>query len=64
MKALAAHRRQQDMPDLEPVLARRVTVLGSTGSIGVSTLDVIEHARQRYGADALPVEALTVPLTV
>jgi 1-deoxy-D-xylulose-5-phosphate reductoisomerase len=47
------------MPDLSPVLARRVTVLGSTGSIGVSTLDVIAHARQNYGQDALPVEALT-----
>ena len=64
MKALAAHRRQQDMPDLEPVLARRVTVLGSTGSIGVSTLDVIEHARQCYGAHALPVEALTAQANV
>ena len=64
MKALAAHRRQQDMPDLEPVLARRVTVLGSTGSIGVSTLDVIEHARQCYGAHALPVEALTAQSNV
>jgi len=64
MKALAAHRRQQDMPDLKPVLARRVTVLGSTGSIGVSTLDVIDYARQCYGADALPVEALTAQSNV
>ena len=59
MNALAAHRSRIEMPDLSPVLARRVTVLGSTGSIGVSTLDVIEHARTCYGADALPVEALT-----
>ncbi|MGC9954790.1 MAG: 1-deoxy-D-xylulose-5-phosphate reductoisomerase [Rhizomicrobium sp.] len=62
--ALAAHRRRQDMPDLSPVLARRVTVLGSTGSIGVSTLDVIDHARRCYGADALPVEALTAQSNV
>jgi 1-deoxy-D-xylulose-5-phosphate reductoisomerase len=46
-------------PDLSSVVSRRVTVLGSTGSIGVSTLDVIAHARQTYGADAFPIEALT-----
>ena len=40
--------------DWTPVLARSVTVLGSTGSIGVNTLDVIAHARKIYGADALP----------
>ncbi len=64
MNALAAHRRHVDMPDLKPVLARRVTILGSTGSIGVSTLDVIGHARQLYGADVLPVEALTAQSNV
>ncbi|MGA7674396.1 MAG: 1-deoxy-D-xylulose-5-phosphate reductoisomerase [Rhizomicrobium sp.] len=64
MKALAAHRHQLDMPDLKPVLARRVTILGSTGSIGVSTLDVIDHVRKCYGADALPVEALTAQSNV
>jgi len=64
MMALAAHRRHEEMPDLSPVLARRVTILGSTGSIGVSTLDVIGHARQLYGADALPVEALTAQSNV
>ncbi|MDE2265080.1 MAG: 1-deoxy-D-xylulose-5-phosphate reductoisomerase, partial [Alphaproteobacteria bacterium] len=52
------------MPDLSPVLARRVTILGSTGSIGVSTLDVIDHARECYGANALPVEALTAQANV
>ena len=36
-------------------LARSVTVLGSTGSIGVNTLDVIAHARKIYGADAFPI---------
>ncbi|MBV9331977.1 MAG: 1-deoxy-D-xylulose-5-phosphate reductoisomerase [Alphaproteobacteria bacterium] len=44
---------------LADVLARSVTVLGSTGSIGVSTLDVISHARKEYGTGAMPVEALT-----
>ncbi|MDE2266535.1 MAG: 1-deoxy-D-xylulose-5-phosphate reductoisomerase, partial [Alphaproteobacteria bacterium] len=37
---------------------------GSTGSIGVSTLDVIDHARECYGANALPVEALTAQSNV
>jgi 1-deoxy-D-xylulose-5-phosphate reductoisomerase len=59
MNALAATRKDFELPDLEPVLARRVTILGSTGSIGVSTLSVIAHAREVYGAQALPVEALT-----
>ncbi|HTO40846.1 MAG TPA: 1-deoxy-D-xylulose-5-phosphate reductoisomerase, partial [Rhizomicrobium sp.] len=52
------------LPDLTPVLQRRITVLGSTGSIGVSTLDVIAHARATYGADAMPVEALTAQANV
>ncbi len=59
MNALAATRGNVEITALEPVLARSVTVLGSTGSIGVNTLDVIAHARQSYGADVLPVEALT-----
>ena len=59
MNALAATRKDFALPELEPVLARRVTILGSTGSIGVSTLSVIAHAREIYGAHALPVEALT-----
>ena len=41
------------------VLARKVTVLGSTGSIGVNTLDVIAHVRKLHGADAMPIMALT-----
>jgi 1-deoxy-D-xylulose-5-phosphate reductoisomerase len=52
------------MTDLSAVTARRVTVLGSTGSIGVSTLDVIAHARETYGADAFPIEALTAQSNV
>ena len=50
--------------DLSSVITRRVTVLGSTGSIGVSTLDVIAHARGVYGADAFPIEALTAQSNV
>ncbi|HEX4078203.1 MAG TPA: 1-deoxy-D-xylulose-5-phosphate reductoisomerase [Rhizomicrobium sp.] len=49
----------QDESSLGSVLRRRLTVLGSTGSIGLSTLDVVAHARERYGADSLPIEALT-----
>ena len=47
------------LPDVAATLNRRVTVLGSTGSVGVSTLDVIAHARAAYGEDAFPIEALT-----
>jgi 1-deoxy-D-xylulose-5-phosphate reductoisomerase len=64
MNALAADRRQLELPDISPVLARRVTVLGSSGSIGVNTLDVIGHARRVYGADAFPVEAITAQSNV
>jgi len=64
MNALAAMRKPFELPDLSPVLARRVTILGSTGSIGVSTLSVIAHAREVYGSDALPVEALTAQSNV
>jgi len=59
VNALAATRRGFEVTGLEPVLARTVTILGSTGSIGISTLDVISHARRIYGADTMPVEALT-----
>lgn len=59
MSALAATRRGFEVTGLEPVLARTVTILGSTGSIGVSTLDVISHVRRIYGSDTMPVQALT-----
>jgi 1-deoxy-D-xylulose-5-phosphate reductoisomerase len=59
MKAIAALDRPAADIDLAAVLKRRVTVLGSTGSIGVNTLDVIAHARKCHGVDALPLEALT-----
>jgi 1-deoxy-D-xylulose-5-phosphate reductoisomerase len=55
----AARRWCDETPELEQVLSRTVTVLGSTGSIGVSTLDVIAHAREVYGPDAFAVDALT-----
>jgi len=41
-----------------PGRARRVTILGSTGSVGCSTLDLIAHAAAR-GDDSISVEALT-----
>ena len=59
MKAIAATRVFDELPPMDDVLGRRVTVLGSTGSIGVNTLDVIAHVRGIHGADALPIEALT-----
>ena len=53
-----------DEPFLAESVRRRLSVLGSTGSIGLSTLDVVEHARERYGPDALPIEALTAQSNV
>jgi 1-deoxy-D-xylulose-5-phosphate reductoisomerase len=50
--------------DLSHSLSRRLTVLGSTGSIGLSTLSVVAHARAVYGADAIPLEALTAQSNV
>ena len=43
--------------------ARKVTILGSTGSIGVSTLDVLEHAEQT-GAGSFNVVALSANTNV
>jgi 1-deoxy-D-xylulose-5-phosphate reductoisomerase len=64
MNALAARRKNFALPDLSPVLARRIAILGSTGSIGVSTISVIAHAREVYGPDVLPIEALTAQSNV
>ncbi len=50
---------EPDALDLAGMLSRRLTILGSTGSIGLSTLDVVAHARAKYGSDAMPLEALT-----
>ena len=59
MKAIAATRIFDELPATDAVLSRSVTVLGSTGSIGVNTLDVIAHVRKLHGPDALPIMALT-----
>ena len=59
MKPIAATRIFDELPPMDEVLSRTVTVLGSTGSIGVNTLDVIAHVRQIHGASALPIAALT-----
>jgi len=59
MKPIAATRTFENAPALEDVIHRSVTVLGSTGSIGVNTLDVIAHARKIYGEAAFPLTALT-----
>jgi 1-deoxy-D-xylulose-5-phosphate reductoisomerase len=45
--------------DWQHVSGRRVIVLGSTGSIGKSTLDVIAHTRRTLGEEAFPIVALT-----
>ena len=50
--------------DLAPVLGRRVTVLGSTGSVGAATLEVIRFARAHYGPDSFPLQALTAQKNV
>jgi 1-deoxy-D-xylulose-5-phosphate reductoisomerase len=64
MKAIAGNGEIKAMPELEPVLSRRVTVLGATGSIGVSTLSVIANARAVYGQHVLPIAALTAQSNV
>lgn len=63
MRAIAG-KTNGSLPELTSVLQRRITVLGSTGSIGVSTLDVIAHARKFYGPNVLPVEAITAQSNV
>jgi 1-deoxy-D-xylulose-5-phosphate reductoisomerase len=50
--------------DLSPVLGRRLTVLGSTGSVGTATLDVVSAARARYGRETFPIQALTAQRNV
>ncbi len=59
MIPIASTRLFDEAPGLDAVLAREVTILGSTGSIGVNTLDVIAHARKHYGDHAFPITALT-----
>ncbi len=43
---------------------KRITVLGSTGSVGCNTLDLIERARSTHGPEAFPIEALTAQTRV
>ena len=50
--------------DLGHVLHRSITVLGSTGSVGLSTLSVIDHIRSVFGPEAFPIEALTAQSNV
>ena len=59
MKPIAATRIFDELPPMDDVLGRAVTVLGSTGSIGVNTLDVIAHVRKVHGPEAMPIAALT-----
>jgi 1-deoxy-D-xylulose-5-phosphate reductoisomerase len=59
LRPIAATRIFDELPAMDDVLSRQVTVLGSTGSIGINTLDVIAHVRKLHGEDALPIAALT-----
>jgi 1-deoxy-D-xylulose-5-phosphate reductoisomerase len=53
-----------NLSDLKYVLWRRLTILGSTGSIGVSTLSVVDYARTQFDEQAFPIEALTAQSNV
>jgi len=44
--------------------SKRITVLGSTGSVGCSTLDLVARARETEGEGAYPIEALTAHSSV
>ena len=56
---MSTYKAMQSNAHLAPVLARRLTVLGSTGTVGAATLDVVRFARSHYGPDAFPLEAIT-----
>lgn len=53
------YKHMQSSSELASVLARRLTVFGSTGSVGAATLDVVRFARSQYGKDVFPLEAIT-----
>ena len=53
------YKHMQSGSELRSVLARRLTVLGSTGSVGTATLDVVRFARSHYGEEVFPLEAIT-----
>jgi 1-deoxy-D-xylulose-5-phosphate reductoisomerase len=59
VRAIAALKLFDELPAMDEILARSVTILGSTGSIGVNTLDVIAHVRKLHGPDSMPITALT-----
>jgi 1-deoxy-D-xylulose-5-phosphate reductoisomerase len=52
------------LADVAGAMSRRLTVLGSTGSIGDNTLSVVAHARANHGPGAFPLEALTAQSSV
>ncbi len=64
MTVFGKSNQKTDLPELGLVVGRSITVLGSTGSIGKSTLSVVSHARQVYGPEAFPVVALTAQSNV
>jgi 1-deoxy-D-xylulose-5-phosphate reductoisomerase len=48
-----------------PVAAvRRVTILGATGSIGASTIDLIKRNRERYGVEAISARRNAAALAI
>ncbi len=53
------YKHMQSSSELASVLSRRLTVLGSTGSVGAATLDVVRFARSHYGQEVFPLEAIT-----
>jgi 1-deoxy-D-xylulose-5-phosphate reductoisomerase len=53
MIGVAAAIRPEELPQSGRAVPRRVTVLGSTGSIGRSTLDLLERNRDEFAVEAL-----------
>lgn len=53
-----------NLSDLHDVYQRRISILGSTGSIGRSTLSVIAHLRDALGNEVFPIETLTAQSNV
>jgi 1-deoxy-D-xylulose-5-phosphate reductoisomerase len=61
---IGLHAGEQQELELEPVIGRSLSVLGSTGSVGTATLDVVRFARKKYGPHAFPLEAITAQSNV
>src|SRR4051812_22972976 len=53
-----------NLSDLHDVHQRRISILGSTGSIGKSTLSVIAHLRDAFGNEVFPIQTLTAQSNV